>query len=422
MPAPVELALASLLPTISFLPPELIALSTSLLAQSRSKASHLRADEEIGRTYACAHIACERLKNRLDLELSPAAPPVKPRVYQKLYGFLDGVLAANPTTPRTAAGGTIKSIPPLPPASSSAVKKTKDGDGSKTAAFDATRPSSDGTPKSTVDVDASTGVPEFAMPLIRYICQACGTTPAAPHVFAAASSVVKEIASRRSRAPPEEESASKRRRRTPRTSGGAETAAATAALQSAGVILSRWPGLLVALYICTVAKMKTLELDDGEIEQIRTRAIAATTAYCVDKKATLPSGLDEQLDGIDRIIKFYKLEAEDCGWLEMEWHQNVPNVDPTGEDVDDLDDDDEMDGELVTPRTKQTKTPLRRKEKYDRSHTDGLDMELGDAGLLPGLGTMFQPAVDWLSDDRRAKYARWKKSILREIAVIEQTA
>lgn len=51
----------NLLPSITLpLPTELVNLAVSLLAQSRSKASTLKQDEEIARGYACAHIACER--------------------------------------------------------------------------------------------------------------------------------------------------------------------------------------------------------------------------------------------------------------------------------------------------------------------------------------------------------------------------
>jgi len=57
-------ALSSLIPTLSgSLPLELRELATSLLAQSRSKASSLKADEQIARSYACANIACERSGN-----------------------------------------------------------------------------------------------------------------------------------------------------------------------------------------------------------------------------------------------------------------------------------------------------------------------------------------------------------------------
>ena len=44
----------------SSLPPELVSLAASLLAHSRSKAASLKAEEEIARSYACAHLACER--------------------------------------------------------------------------------------------------------------------------------------------------------------------------------------------------------------------------------------------------------------------------------------------------------------------------------------------------------------------------
>ena len=55
-------ALTGLIPSLSGpLPQELVELAVSLLAQSRNKASSLKAEEEIARSYACAHIACERL-------------------------------------------------------------------------------------------------------------------------------------------------------------------------------------------------------------------------------------------------------------------------------------------------------------------------------------------------------------------------
>lgn len=61
MSRPVEQALSNLIPRHNGpLPPELVDLASSLLAQSRVKASTLKPDEEIGRTYVCANIACER--------------------------------------------------------------------------------------------------------------------------------------------------------------------------------------------------------------------------------------------------------------------------------------------------------------------------------------------------------------------------
>lgn len=54
-------ALSSLLPAlVGPMPPELVELAVSLLAQSRSRASSLKSEEEIARPYACANVACER--------------------------------------------------------------------------------------------------------------------------------------------------------------------------------------------------------------------------------------------------------------------------------------------------------------------------------------------------------------------------
>ena len=61
-------SLNGLIPTLSGpLPPDLVDLALSLLAQSRNKASSLKAEEEIARSYACAHIACERYDGRFEL-------------------------------------------------------------------------------------------------------------------------------------------------------------------------------------------------------------------------------------------------------------------------------------------------------------------------------------------------------------------
>jgi origin recognition complex subunit 6 len=56
----VEQDLTRLVPSLNALPLPLVDLAVSLLAQSRSKAPQLKPDEEIARSYACAHLACER--------------------------------------------------------------------------------------------------------------------------------------------------------------------------------------------------------------------------------------------------------------------------------------------------------------------------------------------------------------------------
>lgn len=59
--ATIEQSLNGLVPTLNgILPSELVELSLSLLALSRSAAHSLKPDEEIARPYACAQLACER--------------------------------------------------------------------------------------------------------------------------------------------------------------------------------------------------------------------------------------------------------------------------------------------------------------------------------------------------------------------------
>ena len=57
----IEQTILSLMPTHGpQLPPRLVDSARTLLVQSRQRAATLKADEEIARLYACAHLACER--------------------------------------------------------------------------------------------------------------------------------------------------------------------------------------------------------------------------------------------------------------------------------------------------------------------------------------------------------------------------
>ncbi|KAI1867804.1 uncharacterized protein JN550_006945 [Neoarthrinium moseri] len=91
---PTLLSLLPTLPSASSLPPPLLEYASSLLSLSRHNASTLKAEEEVARLYACAHLACERLKTTLDLPPIQARPPVIPRIYKRLYTHLDHILPA----------------------------------------------------------------------------------------------------------------------------------------------------------------------------------------------------------------------------------------------------------------------------------------------------------------------------------------
>ena len=50
-----------------------------------------------------------------------------------------------------------------------------------------------------------------------------------------------------------------------------------------------------------------------------------------------------------------------------------------------------------------------------------LTKNTSNKGLLPGLGTMMQDRVDWLSMDRREEFLEWKGDIMARIEQIERT-
>ncbi|KAI1330591.1 hypothetical protein F5Y16DRAFT_338650 [Xylariaceae sp. FL0255] len=98
-----EPTLYSLLPTYSTaLPQPLLKLAASLLARSRHSAGALKAEEEVARSYACAHLACDRLKISLDLPPIQVRPPIPPRLYKRLYAHLDNVLPITSTTKKSS--------------------------------------------------------------------------------------------------------------------------------------------------------------------------------------------------------------------------------------------------------------------------------------------------------------------------------
>ncbi|KAI5365014.1 Putative origin recognition complex, subunit 6 [Septoria linicola] len=422
MPSATEIALSTLLPTVSFLPPDLIALANSLLAQSRSKAASLKPEEEIGRTYACAHIAAERLKKRLDLELDKPKPPCPPKVYKKLYGYLDGALSAPiPRTPSKREKVVEESTP-----GGSTAKKTTASAGKLKTPTTATKRARDDAVVVGESDGKRDGLPDFLLPMVRDLCKATRTHTAVPHVVVGAGAAAKEIASRLSkRALDVEPSAKRRRTRTPQSAKAKEVAAENV---GDAVAVEKWPALVVALFLYTVARLRGSEVEREEIGNVRETACEAVEQYVILNAASLPKQLDSvTATSLKKPVDFYMLEAEDCGWLNMDWYRNVP------ENVKDepLEEDDEVDVAMedegpITPRKRPGKTPLRRKEKHGGKAAlaaDGLEEDdLGAAGLLAGLGTMFQPAIDWLSDERRADFVKWKKSILKECVTVEANA
>ena len=153
--------------------------------------------------------------------------------------------------------------------------------------------------------------------------------------------------------------------------------------------------------------------EEGKLnEQAKAKAQTAVESYLKKQKSAPVSVAPEALE---TDVQMYSQMAQ-RGWRDMEWYSNIPKSGQKN-NSDGATPGDQED-EPVTPRKRPAKTPLRRKEKHSQRKLD--DNDNGPAGLLPGLGTMFQPAVDWLSEDRQADFMMWKQEMLETVAAVEQ--
>lgn len=93
-----------------------------------------------------------------------------------------------------------------------------------------------------------------------------------------------------------------------------------------------------------------------------------------------------------------------------EWFENIPMAGEMDGEETDLDEEDlyggDEDGGVRNPRWNATESLLSR------------DSSRG--GLLPGLGTMMQDRVDWLSPERQEDYIEWKADIMQRIKRMER--
>lgn len=389
-----EQALTSLVPSLSNLPTELIDLATSLLTQSRSKAASLKQEEEVARGYACAHLACERLKTKLNLPSIHARPPCPPRIYKKLYAYLDSALKTD--LPRRTS---------QPPTNASASTPSKARDSTHLPASVTPRkrgrpPSATSTPRKQargVQQSGSEGLLEdrkYLLPAIRSICHVLGNRAATPHAYTGICSVLDEFGAT---------SASSR------SPGPSSRAARAARPGKAGASLGQEqiPALLVV--VATIAINKLGGKVPSSAEGLAVTELARHKE--LEERCGPDFNLNEAQDSVKSDIAILMREAQ-RNWCGMEWFLNLePSAAAELGRDEDMPDGaalplDEAD-ELMT--VSGSKAVILGAEKQWRSTDENPNR------LRPGLGTMFCPAVDWLSDERCASYEVWKCQILARI-------
>ena len=123
--------------------------------------------------------------------------------------------------------------------------------------------------------------------------------------------------------------------------------------------------------------------------------------------AGLPPTQKRHRDDVDTWIALIMSQ----GWAKgKEWFENIPTAGA----------DDTAEGNIDDERSEEAELASSKRRKLRNSHDLLQADESLRGGLLPGLGTMMQDRVDWLSPDRREEYIAWKAEIMKRIEQMKE--
>ncbi|OAA55811.1 Origin recognition complex, subunit 6 [Niveomyces insectorum RCEF 264] len=452
MNRPTDQALHSLLPTHNgAFPPQLADLASSLLAQSRHRASTLKADEEIARPYACAHIACDRLKTVLNLPPFEPHPPIQPRLYKRLYTHLNTILQPAPgraaatataTEPASPAGGTgFRNSPAKQtPRSQQRGRRAADGDNITEAAAASPTPARTGrtigakTPtrprsarsRPAAAAPSSTPFPPWLRPTLRFVCAELGYPQLAPTIAAGLATIHQEA-----------RFAGKRAKGGSGGGGGGDDDETLAAWVEAHLA-----ALTAALYFYSVASWRdgagghssssnannggAAPLEEKQF-QADEKAILAAFGQVRQKVHVGRSNDDDDGEEEDkddeaentafwigwqglrrRAFRDALVMVSDQQWLQSDWYRDIPNLRTRGDrdggdqgnSDQDGDDDDNDNGE--------------EEDNEDGDAVDSIPTHVWRAD------SMFQARYDFLSAAKQREYEAWQTAMLARIDQVER--
>lgn len=167
--------------------------------------------------------------------------------------------------------------------------------------------------------------------------------------------------------------------------------------------------MVVAVYFLVLARRRNPALsEDGDETDNDGPKMDKKTFTEMRQTALTCLGLPNDRRHRDDVDQWIALIMEQ-GWANgQEWFENIPLAgDLYGEDEDgnsyrNLDEEDAAFRGVKLPK------------RQDAANKVGSRSALPEAphgGLLPGLGTMMQDRVDWLSEDRREDFIEWEKNI-----------
>ncbi|KAK3898617.1 origin recognition complex subunit 6 [Staphylotrichum tortipilum] len=378
-----EQALLSLLPTThaTTLPPALVEAASGLLAQSRHRASTLKADEEIARAYACAHLACDRLKTSLNLPPIDPRPPIPPRIYKRLYTHLDTILPASSSTPsKTSAfasprvrtpGSRLRDQQRDLASNTSPLASKNRNNNNNSPSLSALRnrtttnpptPSKTRTPKPTTTTDSDSDLPRWMRPTLRHLLSHLSLPPALGPVIA--SGLESVLLS-------------------PTTADDAFAQSNRAAVLGA-LLLFVWRG---------VTWPGDTPVDRERYVQFRRDVAGALGRARREVEGVEWEGWGEAQGVAPRELDAAAVRGGRRGWFEMEWVEGV--------------------GDLVDRGVGQEE----RGEDGDGEGNGEKEVVVGQVRRRPD--TMFQERYDYLGERKRKAYGEWKEGVMKRIRELE---
>ncbi|KAG6040168.1 hypothetical protein E4U41_001393 [Claviceps citrina] len=373
----IEQALLSLMPTYgSDLPPSLVELAGSLLAQSRHRASTLKADEEIAR----------QLKTSLNLPPIEPRPPIPPRIYNRLYTHLDNILPNPSSTPRssrvrtpsskirengtpTTATTTTTTTKAKSPVRAVPSRGTPTKEMSLAKFRTSTRAASAASSKARqVEVQGSKGGGRapWIQPVIRHMCAAAGQKRLAPTVLAGIEHAL---------AP-----------------GGRPTEDEWVVRHAAD--------LVAALYFFVVMRVRSItsgaEIDREGYVPVRREILALLTQ--AGHQVTVPEHQEADAfwqgwrDVKPRDFDAAVAKVNENSWLSGDWYEGIADVLDSTTTRADADDDAHMSDGGGGHEDRQAPLPTTRAD------------------------AMLQERNDFLSEARKADFAVWRDRMLAKIA------
>ncbi|KAK3986617.1 origin recognition complex, subunit 6 [Cladorrhinum sp. PSN332] len=362
----IEQALLSLLPTHnSVLPQPLTDLASSLLAQSRHRASTLKAEEEIARPYACAHIACDRLKITLNLPPIEPRPPIPPRIYKRLYSHLEKILpsAASASTPGRTPSTKLRSNDPHLLGTSPLSHKTRPTP-AKEKSLSEFRNTPSGTPSKRGRPPPSSRqapvLPRWIRPTLRFLCSELGPTNIGPVVGSGIESIIL-------------------------TPGGQK-------LTQDEWVLANPVSVLGALYLYVWRGVTRPGQDIDQAAYVKFRKQVVVTLLRAREEVQVDGPEEGAWEGWHDVkakdLDMATLRINRHGWLELDWVKGVED--------------------LVRRQ--------RDREEEEEGDSKGADEEV----KIRRADTMFQDRYDYLTEKKRKAYREWKEGVVKRIKASER--